>query len=133
MAGPPKKHWQPVFLNLLGKNGNVSLSAHESGIARQTAYDARDRDKAFSQAWEDAMEQASDVLEREAWRRAAEGVKQPVFYRGEVVGHVRKYSDVLLMFLLNGARPDKYRERLATPSAGKTEEADAALEGFLQS
>ena len=79
------------------------------------------------------MEQAADVLEREAWRRASEGVKQPVFYQGEVCGHVRKYSDVLLIFLLKGARPDKYREQLATPAAGKTEEADANLEQFLQS
>ena len=79
------------------------------------------------------MEQAADVLEREAWRRASEGVKQPVFYQGEVCGHVQKYSDVLLIFLLKGARPDRYREQLATPSAGKTEEADANLEQFLQS
>ena len=133
MSGRPKKVWKPIFLAFLARNGNVTLSAQEAGIARATAYDALQTDKVFSQAWEDAMEQASDVLEREAWRRAAEGVDQPVFYRGEVVGHVRKYSDVLLMFLLNGARPDKYRERLATPSAGKTEEADAALEGFLHS
>ena len=133
MAGLSKKGWQPVFLDLLGKNGNVTLSAHEAGIVRQTAYDARDRDKAFSKAWEDAMEQAADVLEREAWRRASEGVKQPVFYQGEVCGHVRKYSDVLLIFLLKGARPDKYREQLAVPAAGKTEEADAALDQFLNS
>ena len=133
MSGRPKKVWKPIFLNLLSKNGNVSLSAQEAGIVRQAAYDARDRDKAFSQAWEDAMEQATDVLEREAWRRASEGVRQPVFYQGAVCGHVQKYSDVLLIFLLKGARPDKYREQLATPSAGKTEEADANLEQFLQS
>ena len=133
MAGLPKKGWRPVFLDLLGKSGNVSLSAHEAGIARQTAYDARDRDKEFGKAWEDAMEQAADVLEREAWRRASEGVEQPVFFQGKVCGTVRKYSDVLLIFLLKGARPDKYREQLATPAAGRAEEADAALEGFLHS
>ena len=133
MAGRSKKVWKPIFLDLLGKNGNATLSAHEAGITRSAAYTAREADKAFSQAWEDAMEQAADVLEREAWRRASEGVKQPVFYQGEVCGHVRKYSDVLLIFLLKGCRPDKYREQLATPSAGKTEEADANLEQFLQS
>ena len=133
MAGRSKKVWKPIFLDLLSKNGNATLSAQEAGINRSGAYEARATDKEFGKAWEDAMEQAADVLEREAWRRASEGVKQPVFYQGEVCGHVRKYSDVLLIFLLKGARPDKYREQLATPSAGKTEEADANLEQFLQS
>ena len=38
------------------------------------------------------------------------GVEQPVFYRGEIAGTVRKYSDVLLIFLLKVTRPNIYRE-----------------------
>ena len=38
------------------------------------------------------------------------GVEQPVFYKGEVCGSVRKYSDVLLIFLLKGLRLEVYRE-----------------------
>ena len=133
MSGRPKKVWKPIFLAFLARNRNVTLSAQEAGIARATAYDALRTDKVFAAAWEDAQEQATDVLEREAWRRASEGVEQPVFYQGKVCGHVQKYSDVLLIFLLKGARPDRYREQLATPAAGRAEEADAALEGFLNS
>ena len=53
---------------------------------------------------------ATDTLEMEARRRASLGVEEPVYYQGQVVGYVRKYSDVLLMFLLKAQRPEKFRD-----------------------
>lgn len=50
------------------------------------------------------------MLEDEARRRAVDGVDEPVFQGGELVGHVRRYSDRLLEFLLRGRRPTVYRE-----------------------
>ncbi len=56
---------------------------------------------------------AADVLEAEAHRRAVEGVEEPVgWYKGVAGGTVRRYSDVLLMFLTKGALPERYRERV---------------------
>ena len=49
--------------------------------------------------------------EDEAVRRAHDGVDEPVFYQGKACGVVRKYSDTLLIFLLKGRRPEKYRDR----------------------
>ena len=46
-------------------------------------------------------------------------MEEPVFYQGEVVGSVRKFSDTLLMFLLKGNRPDKYKDRVSKEIAGK--------------
>ena len=57
------------------------------------------------------MENAADLLEEEARRRAHDGVDEPVWFQGVQCGTVRKYSDTLLIFLLKGAKPDKYRER----------------------
>ncbi len=60
-----------------------------------------------------AEEVAADRLEAEAWRRAVEGVERPVgWYQGKPGGYVKEYSDVLLIFLLKGLRPEKYRERM---------------------
>ncbi len=57
--------------------------------------------------------QAADVLEAEAHRRAVEGVEEAVgWYKGEAGGTVRKYSDVLLIFLLKSLQPERYRERV---------------------
>ena len=38
------------------------------------------------------------------------GTLSPVYYKGEVVGHVREFSDTLLMFSLKARRPEVYRE-----------------------
>lgn len=50
------------------------------------------------------------MLEREAFRRAHTGTLKPIYQGGEKVGSVREYSDTLMIFLLKGARPQKYRE-----------------------
>ena len=56
---------------------------------------------------------AGDALEAEAIRRATEGVLKPTgWYKGEPGGYIREYSDILLIFLLKGAKPDKYAERV---------------------
>ena len=67
-------------------------------------------DPDFALAWDEAVNIAADALEREAWRRAVEGFEEPVHYRGEVVGYVKKYSDRMLELLLKAHRPEKYRE-----------------------
>ena len=43
---------------------------------------------------------------------------EPIYYKGELVGHVRKYSDALMMFLLKAHRPDKYRDNIKVDHAG---------------
>lgn len=112
----PKK--RAAFLDALARTGNVSESATLAGIGRSAAYDWRRDDSTFAADWEAAVDEAADRMEREALRRAVEGVDEPVFYQGEEVGHVRKYSDTLLIFLLKAARPEKYRERQEVTGAG---------------
>ena len=105
----PKK--QREFLELLASNGNVTVSCEALNLRRQTVYEARAEDAQFAAAWDAAMEQAADHLEAEARRRAVDGWDEPVFYQGEQTGLVRKFSDTLLIFLLKGARPEKFRDR----------------------
>lgn len=97
---------------MLSETGNVSLACKTVEIDRATAYRHKKDDTEFSEAWEAATQDAADILEAEAWRRANEGVDEPVFYKGQVCGHVRRYSDLLIMFLLKGIRPEKYREKV---------------------
>ena len=58
-------------------------------------------------------------LEEELWQRAVYGVKIPKFYRGEVIGYEIRYSDTLLMTLLEARDPEKFggiREELQRQS-----------------
>ncbi len=108
---PRARVWEAAFLSALRRAANVSEAATAAGIGRTTAYEARQRDKPFSDRWDAAIEEACDALEREAWRRAVEGVEEAVFQQGVEVGRVRKYSDSLMIALLKAHRPEKYRER----------------------
>lgn len=97
-----------IFLRLLAGSGNVTWAAHAAGYSRQHVYAVRANDPVFAQAWDAARDQAAEELEAEAWRRAVEGIEEPICAGGKVVGTWRRYSDALLMLLLHGAMPKKY-------------------------
>ena len=103
--------WKPMFLEQLETRGAISAAAKAAGVSKQAAYKAAKRDPEFKDAWDEAIETACDAMELEARRRAVDGTDRPVFHAGKVVGHVREYSDQLLIFLLRAHRPQKYRER----------------------
>lgn len=103
--------WERAFLTALSNTGNVRAACTAAKVGRSTVYDRREAAEAFAAAWAEAIEQAADMMEAEALRRAVHGVQEPVYYKGKVVGHVLKYSDVMLIFLLKAARPAKFRER----------------------
>lgn len=98
-----------AFLAAYGELGNIKQAAARAGISRDTHY-AWLADEAYAKAFESAREEAVESLEAEARRRAVEGCERPVYQGGEQVGTVREYSDTLLIFLLKGAAPGKYRE-----------------------
>lgn len=88
-----KRDWAPRFLEIFRQTCNVRLSADGAGIDRDAAYRRRQRDQRFAEAWAQAEQDAIDVLEAEARRRAL------------------STSDTLLIFLLKAHRPDRYREQ----------------------
>lgn len=107
-TGAGRQAWQSLFLEGLRATGNVSEAARAASICRSRVYDCRHRDADFAAAWADALEEAADRLEMEAFRRAVEGIGEDRFFRGDVVGRVTRYSDRLLMFLLKARRPERF-------------------------
>jgi hypothetical protein len=100
------------FLKMLSETGNVSRSAEGAGTTRYTVYKRRAADAKFAEAWDDALEIATDWLEEEARRRAF-GWEEPLHYQGALTGDaVTKFSDTLLIFLLKGNNPDKFKDRV---------------------
>lgn len=100
-----------AFLASFEELGNVTLAALASGVPRRTHYNWLRDDPDYLEAFHEAQDDAADRLEAEARRRAVDGVEKPVgWYKGQPGGTVREYSDVLLMFLLKGLRPEKYVE-----------------------
>jgi len=83
-----------LFLTLLEETGNVTYAAAGASLDRSTVYRWRREDPEFRQAWTDANELGAYGMEDIARKRAAES------------------SDVLLIFMLKGAFPEKYRENI---------------------
>lgn len=113
----PKKR---AFLAAYAENGNVTQAAEIADVDRSLHYVWLHDDETYADAFKAAQGQAGDRLEQEARRRAIEGVEKPVFYKGEECGRVQEYSDTLLIFLMKGAMPDKYKERVAQEHSGHT-------------
>jgi hypothetical protein len=91
-----RRHWQKAFLAALENTGSVTAAAEAAHMGRSMVYHHKRHDAAFSKLWDESLDIAADTLEDEARQRAFDG------------------SDVLLMFLLKGIRPQKWRESRAT-------------------
>jgi hypothetical protein len=121
---------------------NIRKATEIAGICRRSHYDWLDNDETYAADFAAAGNEAIQNLEDEATRRAIEGVTEPVVHQGQftypqqldpetgkpmfdadgkpVISTtpltIRKYSDTLLIFLLKGARPEKYRDNLKVDS-----------------
>lgn len=118
--------WAPAFLAALAREGTVRAACDAAPVAPSTVYQRRQSDPAFDLAMAEALELATDRLEREAIRRGCDGYEEPVIHQGQLMGRfvdaagqevppgtpgalfvpltVRRYSDSLLANLLRWRR-----------------------------
>lgn len=90
------------FLECLRELPNVSLAARQCGFTGAGAfYIKRKEDPEFAEAWGEALQTGVELLEAEAMKRA------------------QNKSDLLMMFLLKGNMPEKYKERQDITSGGE--------------
>lgn len=92
-------------------------------VTQATVRKWRREDKEFDEAYTDAEASVTDTLEKEAIRRARNGVLEPVVSKGQLVMvkdaetgdlkplQMRRYSDSLLQFLLKGRRKEVYGDK----------------------
>lgn len=113
-----KRHlWTDAFLAALAETGILSRASEIVGVDRILVWRRRQTDPEFAKAVDEAIEMAADKLEAEARRRAIEGVEEPVYQGGQLVGTRVVYSDSLLALLLKGRRKRVFAERVETTGA----------------
>mgnify|MGYP000844097145 CR=1 FL=1 len=120
--------WQEKFLEEYRQTANISHSARVAFVDRTTVLDYRKRSKTFAERMKQAEEEALEVLEQEAFRRAYHGVEKPVFYKGEECGTVQEYSDTLMIVLLKARAPEKYRENAKVEHSGTVQQQITTIE-----
>jgi hypothetical protein len=98
------------FLQCFATHGIVLHACQQAGIGRRIVYKWLEKDTRFAALYAEAQEDAIDLLEAEARRRAVEGWVEPVYQKGGKVGEVRKFSDTLLVLKLKAKKPE-YRDK----------------------
>lgn len=132
--------WQPAFLAALGEAGCVSTACRAVKRKRSWVYEVRKACPDFAEAWDDALDEYVDSLKEAAVERARDGTRELVTHQGAVVyvwltpeGTVvpegtpgaaatplvkRRYSDALLLRLLESGRPKEFAAQSRTVVAG---------------
>lgn len=118
-----KEEWLAAYR----EHGVAAHACTAIGIHSGTLYKWREKDKKFAAAMEEARKANLGELEQTAWSRAVSGYVEPVYYKGKMVGTVRKYPIALLIFMLKKNLPDKYADRVVGPHESPEEVARAMV------
>lgn len=102
---------QRAFLKAYGVVGVMTKACQLANVHRSTYQVWMRGDPIFRQKAEEALAIASELTEAEVYRRAVEGVLEPVYYEGRIVGVKRVFSDSLLRLLMEARMPEKYSRR----------------------
>jgi hypothetical protein len=105
------------WLEVHRQYGIVTATCRKTKIGRSTVYEWLNDDPEFVKLKEDAENEAIELLEVEARRRAFKGTLKPVFYKGKRCGSIREYSDSLAMFIIKAKKPE-YRDRVTNEIVG---------------
>ena len=101
-----------AFLAAYVELGTLTHAAKVVGTDRSSHYFWMDTDPEYPALFAAAAAKGKEAMVREARRRAIEGTEKPVYQGGKLVGTIREFSDTLLIFLMKGAMPETYRERV---------------------
>lgn len=104
----------------------MAQAAKVIDLSRRQAYAMREIDPEFAAEWDAAIEAGTDLLEDVAMRRAVAGSQRNIYHNGVIVGQEVDHHDTLLIFLLKGRRPEKFRDRFDLSNS------DGTLRGFAE-
>lgn len=108
--------WTPerqiAFIEALADTGSVDAACKAVNMSTVGAYHLRRQSGAtsFRKAWETALQLGVARVEDVVMDRALNGVEEPLYSYGKLIGTRRRYNDRLLMFILRNRAPDRFAE-----------------------
>jgi len=101
---------QQLYLDAIEEHGEPALARQEVGFTYETIRQHRLKNPEFAEAEEEALRIYRAKLAKEVHRRGVEGVQEPIYWNGMVVGWITKYSDRLLELHIKRHNPE-YRDK----------------------
>lgn len=108
--------WTPerqiAFIEALADTGSVVAASKAVNMSAEGAYNLRRQPGAetFRAAWQAALQLGVARVEDVVMDRALNGVEEPLYSYGKLVGTRTRYNDRLLMFILRNRAPDRFAE-----------------------
>lgn len=99
------------FLQRFSRDGVQVRSALAIGISPGTVIRHRKEDPEFAEAFEFCKEAFRDRVNLQVNKLALDGLDEPVYYMGDVVGHKKVYSERMLAMLAKKVDPG-YRDQV---------------------
>lgn len=121
-----------LFIDSMRRMPNIRIACESAGVSRKAALAWREKYPEFARKWDEAKEEAIDLLEAQCWMRAGQGTKKPIFMRDAknnpvMVAEVPEYSDKMAELLLRAHRPSKYTKNVDVTSNGQTLSAPVSV------
>ena len=107
-----------IVIHAISEGRTARAASILAGVYRDTLFDWKVAHPEFAARWEQALKAGGEFYKDEARRRATEGYLEPVFQQAMLVGHVRKFSDPLLIMHLKARYPEEFRERTEVENKG---------------
>ncbi|WP_255551968.1 hypothetical protein [Erythrobacter crassostreae] len=103
---------QHAFIDALADTGSVAAACKTVDMSTEGAYYLRRQPHAesFRAAWAAALDLGVQRIEDVAMDRALNGVDEPLYSYGKLIGTRKRYNDRLLMFMLRNRAPERFAE-----------------------
>lgn len=116
---------QRKFLANYSIHGTITKAAQMTRIRREN-HQVWKQDELYRQRFEAARARFRDQLKNAAIKRGVEGYAEPVFYKGRMVGVKQRYSDQLLLAVLQAMVPE-FQKRMEVQHTGTVSHAHIDL------
>lgn len=117
-----KEPQQKLFLQEYAKHRCIRRAAKTAGVSDMAVFDLRRRSPEFADAMLSAEATYVETIIAAAHERAVDGVDEPIFGQNGQVGTRKRFSDALLLRLLQRYDP-AFRETTTTKVEGRVEHA----------
>jgi len=108
--------WTPQrqidFIEALADTGSVTAACKIVAMSTHGVYHLRRSPGAeeFRAAWQKALDLGVQRIEDVAMDRALNGVEEPLYSYGKLIGSRTRYNDRLLMFMLRNRAPERFAQ-----------------------
>jgi hypothetical protein len=100
--------WRPRLLKALAMSCELTLALKVARVCYNTVRSHERNDPDFAAQLKEAEEEGAELLHDVTFKAALEGELEHVYWKGQVVGHVRKIDNRLRIEMLRAHMPKKF-------------------------